>query len=56
MTGMEMAAVLMLSLSEDDAAKYSGIWDPKQVQRLGMSMASMKDFNQERVTAMHRQY
>ena len=56
MSGMEMAAVLMLSLSEDDAAQIFRHLEPKQVQRLGMSMASMKDFGQERVTAVHRQF
>ena len=56
MNGMEMAAVLMLSLSEDDAAQIFRHLEPKQVQRLGMAMASMKDFSQERVTAVHRQF
>lgn len=56
MSGMEMAAVLMLSLSEDDAAQIFRHLEPKQVQRLGMSMASIKDFGQEKVTAIHRQF
>ena len=56
MTGMEMAAVLMLSLSEDDAAQIFRHLEPKQVQRLGMAMASMKDFSHDKVTAVHRQF
>jgi flagellar motor switch protein FliG len=56
MSGMEMAAVLMLSLSEDDAAQIFRHLEPKQVQRLGMQMASIKDFGQEKVTAIHRQF
>ena len=56
MNGMEMAAVLMLSLNEEDAAQIFRHLEPKQVQRLGMAMASMKDFSQERVTAVHRQF
>ena len=56
MSGMEMAAVLMLSLNEEDAAQIFRHLEPKQVQRLGMSMASMKDFGHERVTAVHRQF
>ncbi|MGL4205186.1 MAG: flagellar motor switch protein FliG [Aeromonadaceae bacterium] len=56
MTGMDMAAVLMLSLNEEDAAQIFRHLEPKQVQRLGMSMASMKDFSHERVTAVHRQF
>ncbi len=56
MNGMEMAAVLMLSLNEEDAAQIFRHLEPKQVQRLGMAMASMKDFSHERVTAVHRQF
>lgn len=56
MSGLEMASVLMLSLSEDDAAQIFRHLEPKQVQRLGMSMASMKDFSQERVSAVHRKF
>src|SRR5574344_2532968 len=56
MTGMEMAAVLMLSLNEEDAAQIFRHLEPKQVQRLGMSMASMSDFSHDRVAAVHRQF
>lgn len=56
MSGMEMAAVLMLSLSEEDAAQIFRHLEPKQVQRLGMSMASIKDFGHDKVTAVHRQF
>ena len=56
MNGMEMAAVLMLSLNEEDAAQIFRHLEPKQVQRLGMAMASTKDFGHERVTAVHRQF
>jgi hypothetical protein len=48
MGGMEMAAVLMLSLNEEDAAQIFRHLEPKQVQRLGMSMASMSDFSHDR--------
>ena len=56
MSGMEMAAVLMLSLNEEDAAQIFRHLEPKQVQRLGMSMASMSDFSHDRVAAVHRQF
>ena len=56
MGGMEMAAVLMLSLNEEDAAQIFRHLEPKQVQRLGMSMASMSDFSHDRVAAVHRQF
>ena len=54
MTGYEKAAVLMLSLSEDDAAKVFRHLEPKEVQKLGMTMASMSDFSHEKVNAVHR--
>ncbi|WP_409420486.1 flagellar motor switch protein FliG [Pseudaeromonas sp. ZJS20] len=54
MNGIEKAAVLMLSLSEEDAAQIFRHLEPKQVQRLGMAMASMKDFSHDKVTAVHR--
>ena len=38
MTGMEKAAVLMLSLNEEDAAEIFRHLEPKEVQRLGMEV------------------
>ncbi len=54
MTGYEKAAVLMLSLNEEDAAKVFRHLEPKEVQKLGMTMASMSDFSHEKVNAVHR--
>ena len=54
--GVEKAAILLLSLSEEDAAQIFRHLEPKQVQRLGMSMASMSDFSHDRVAAVHRQF
>ncbi len=54
MTGIDKAAVLMLSLNEEDAASIFRHLEPKQVQRLGMAMASMTDFSNEKVSAVHR--
>ena len=54
MSGYDKAALLMLSLNEDDAASIFRHLEPKQVQRLGMAMASMSDFSNEKVTAVQR--
>lgn len=54
MSGYEKAAVLMLSLNEEDAAQIFRHLDPKEVQKLGMTMASMSDFSHEKVNAVHR--
>ncbi len=56
LSGLEKSAILMLSLTEEDAAQIFRHLEPKQVQRLGMAMASMKDFSQEKVTAVHRSF
>lgn len=55
-TGIEKAAILMLSLNEEDAAQIFRHLEPKEVQRLGMAMAAMKDFSHEKVTAVLRKF
>ncbi|MGN1393137.1 MAG: flagellar motor switch protein FliG [Succinivibrionaceae bacterium] len=54
MTGMEKATLLMLSLEAESAANIFKHLEPKQIQRLGMSMASMNDFSNDKVTAVQR--
>ncbi|MBM7072221.1 flagellar motor switch protein FliG [Shewanella sp. 202IG2-18] len=54
LTGMEKAAILLLSLSEADAASILKHLEPKQVQKLGMAMASTQDFGQEKVIGVHK--
>jgi flagellar motor switch protein FliG len=52
--GGEKAAILLLSLSEEDAAQILKHLDPKQVQKVGMIMAGMEDFTQKKITAVHK--
>jgi len=52
--GTEKAAILLLSLSEEDAAQILKHLEPKQVQQVGTSMAAMEDFTQEKITAVHK--
>ncbi|MBW8190805.1 flagellar motor switch protein FliG [Neiella marina] len=54
MTGFEKTAILLLSLTEEDAASILRQLEPKQVQKVGMAMAGMSDFTQERITAVHK--
>ena len=54
LSGYGKAAVLLLSLNEEDAAQIFRHLEPKQVQKLGMTMASMSDFSHEKVNAVHR--
>ena len=54
--GSEKAAILLLSLSEEDAAQILKHLEPKQVQEVGTVMAAMEDFSQEKITAVHKQF
>ncbi|WP_159818350.1 flagellar motor switch protein FliG [Colwellia sp. 20A7] len=54
--GSEKAAILLLSLSEEDAAQILKHLEPKQVQQVGTVMAAMEDFTQEKITAVHKQF
>ncbi len=56
LSGTDKAAILMLSLSEDDAAQIFRNLQPKQVQRLGVRMAEISDFSQEAVNAVHKTF
>ncbi|MGF1680408.1 flagellar motor switch protein FliG [Photobacterium minamisatsumaniensis] len=56
LTGADKAAILLLSLSEQDAASIIRHLEPKQVQRVGGVMASMADLNQEKVSGVHRHF
>ncbi|MES2534914.1 MAG: flagellar motor switch protein FliG [Pseudomonadota bacterium] len=40
--GIKKAAILMLALGEDEAAEVMKFLDPREVQKLGVSMSSMK--------------
>lgn len=54
--GVEKAAILLLSLTEEDAAQILKHLEPKQVQRVGMAMAQTTDLNQAKISAVHRRF
>ena len=54
--GIEKAAILLLSLSEEDAAQILKHLEPKQVQRLGQAMAGIEDMTQPKITAVHKNF
>ncbi|MCE9680018.1 flagellar motor switch protein FliG [Shewanella sp. AS1] len=54
MSGIDKTAILLLSLSESDAASILKHLEPKQVQKVGMAMAAMKDFGQNKVIGVHK--
>jgi flagellar motor switch protein FliG len=54
--GIEKASILLLSLSEDDAAQILKFMQPKQVQALGGAMAAMDDMTQQKINAVHKHF
>ena len=56
MSGMDKCVLLMLSLSEEDAAQIFKNLEPKQVQKLGIRMSEMTNFTQDQVNAVHKSF
>ena len=56
LSGIDKAAILMLSLSEEDAAQIFRNLQPKQVQKLGIRMAELTDFSLDTVNAVHKTF
>jgi flagellar motor switch protein FliG len=54
--GVDKAAILLLSLTEDDAAQILKHLEPKQVQKLGQAMAQIDDMTQTKITAVHKHF
>ncbi|WP_028024777.1 flagellar motor switch protein FliG [Enterovibrio calviensis] len=54
LSGIDKAAILLLSLTEQDAASIIRHLEPKQVQKVGGAMTQMKDLSQEMLAAVHR--
>jgi len=52
--GVEKASILLLSLSEEDAAQILKNLEPKQVQKVGMAMAGLADLSQDKISAVHK--
>ncbi|GAA0853646.1 flagellar motor switch protein FliG [Aliiglaciecola litoralis] len=54
--GVDKAAILLLSLSEEDAAQILKHLEPKQVQKLGQAMAQIDDMTQPKISAVHKHF
>lgn len=54
--GVDKAAILLLSLTEEDAAQILKHLEPKQVQKLGQAMAQIDDMTQAKITAVHKHF
>ncbi|MCW9011658.1 flagellar motor switch protein FliG, partial [Marinobacter sp.] len=53
---VEQAAILLMSLGEADAAEVLKHMGPKEVQRVGVAMAQMKDVSKDDVTYVLNQF
>ncbi len=56
LTGVQRAAVLLLSLGELDAAEVLRHMEPKEVQKIGIAMATMTDITREQVERVMDQF
>jgi flagellar motor switch protein FliG len=56
LTGVQRAAVLLLSLGESDAAEVLKHMEPKEVQKIGITMATMTDVTREQVQMVIDQF
>ena len=54
--GVEKAAILLLSLGQDEAAEVLKNLGPKEVQKLGHAMAALKQVPRERVEAVIEEF
>ena len=52
MSRVDAAAVLLMSLGEAEAAQILKHMGPKEVQRVGTAMATLKDITQDQVEAV----
>jgi len=50
--GTERAAILLMSLGEQDAANLLKQLDAREVQRLGVAMAELKEVSREQMTTV----
>ncbi len=56
LSGVQRAAVLLLSLGEGDAAEVLKHMSAKEVQKLGLAMATMSGISREQVMAVMQQF
>ncbi|MCP4041474.1 MAG: flagellar motor switch protein FliG, partial [Gammaproteobacteria bacterium] len=56
LSGVEQAAVLLMSIGEEDAASVMKHMGPKELQRLGAAMASLQNVSQNQVTVILDQF
>lgn len=54
--GVDRAAILLLTLGEEEAANVMQLMEPKEVQRIGIAMASLKNVTKVHVTKVVKDF
>ncbi len=55
-TGVERAAILLLTLGEEEAANVMQLMEPKEVQRIGIAMASLSNVTKIQVAKVVKEF
>jgi len=56
LTGVERSAILLLTLGEEEAANVMQLMEPKEVQRIGIAMASLNNVTKLQVTKVVKDF
>jgi flagellar motor switch protein FliG len=56
LSGVERAAILMLTLGEEEAATVMKHMEPKEVQKIGMAMATLKNVTKQQVALVVKDF
>ncbi|MDH3326840.1 MAG: hypothetical protein OEM38_09015, partial [Gammaproteobacteria bacterium] len=56
LTGVERAAILLLTLGEEEAANVMQLMEPKEVQKIGIAMAGLKSVTKLQVTSVVKDF
>jgi len=56
LSGVERASILLLTLGEEEAASVMKHMEPKEVQKIGMTMASLKNITKVQVTQVVKEF
>ena len=56
LTGVERSAILLLTMGEEEAANVMQLMEPKEVQKVGVAMASLKNITRLEVTKVVKDF
>ena len=56
LSGIDRSAILLLTLGEEEAANVMQLMEPKEVQKIGIAMASLKSVSKVQVTRVVKEF